>query len=117
MRNPGLLASGLVAAFLSVSCANGFARDTGLIFVGSELTDRLIVIDPETNRIVKQLITSRRPRDMHFNDDHNKLYVACGDDDTVDVIDVAKLEVVDRLATASGPAALRSMTGGAASMQ
>jgi YVTN family beta-propeller protein len=40
---------------------------------------------------------------MHFNGDHSKLYVACGDDDVIDVIDVATLEVVDKLATGSSP--------------
>ena len=50
-------------------------------------------------QIVKDIKTSRRPRDMHFNDDHSLLYVACGDDDVIDVIDVAKLEVVGKIAT------------------
>jgi hypothetical protein len=27
---------------------------------------------------------------MHFNADHSRLYVACSDDDAVDIVDVAK---------------------------
>src|SRR6185436_11789957 len=46
---------------------------------------------------------SRRPRDMHFSADRSKLYVACGDDDVIDIIDVAKLEVVGKLATGPSP--------------
>ncbi len=94
-----LLASGLIAAILSTPSSNGFAKDTGLIFVSTEKNNNVVVVDPEANKIVKYLKTSRQPRDMHFNDDHTKLYVACGDDNTIDIIDVAKLEVVGRLVT------------------
>jgi DNA-binding beta-propeller fold protein YncE len=41
---------------------------------------------------------------MHFNTDHTYLYIACADDDAIDIIDVAKLEVVGRL-TAPNPRA------------
>ncbi len=40
---------------------------------------------------------------MHFNADHTKLYVACGDDDVIDIIDVAKLEVIGKLTTGPSP--------------
>ena len=40
---------------------------------------------------------------MHFSADRTKLYVACGDDDVIDIIDVAKLEVVGKLATGPSP--------------
>jgi hypothetical protein len=43
--------------------------------------------------------SSGRPRGMHFNDDHTKLYVACGYASTIDIIDVARLAVVGRLFT------------------
>src|SRR5260370_14463811 len=105
MLIPWLLASGFVAAILSTASSNGFAKDTGLIFVSTEKNNNVVVVDPETNKIVKHLKTSRQPRDMHFNDDHTKLYVACGGDDTIDIIDVAKLEVVGRLVTGPRPEA------------
>src|SRR6202163_4713919 len=79
------------------------AKDTGLIFVSNEKTNNLIVIDPKTRQIVKDLKTSRRPRDMHFSADHSKLYVACGDDDVIDIVDVAKLEVIGRINTGPSP--------------
>jgi YVTN family beta-propeller protein len=56
--------------------------------------------DPEG---VKDLKTSRRPRDMHFSADRTKLYVACGDDDVIEIIDVAKLEVIGRIPTGASP--------------
>src|SRR5215475_3179056 len=77
------------------------AKDTGLIFVSNEKTNNLIVLDPKTYKVVKDLKVSRRPRDMHFSADHTKLFVACGDDDVIDIIDVAKLEVVGKLSTGS----------------
>src|SRR5258708_1727167 len=79
------------------------AKDTGLIFVSNEKTNNLIVIDPKTYQVVKDIKVSRRPRDMHFNADHTKLYVACGDDDVIDILDVAKLEVVRRIHTGPSP--------------
>ena len=79
------------------------AKDTGLIFVSNEKTNNLIVLDPKTYKVVKDIKTSRRPRDMHFSADRSKLYVACGDDDVIDIIDVAKLEVIGKLATGPSP--------------
>ena len=79
------------------------AKDTGLIFVSNEKTNNLTVIDPKTYKVVRDVKTSRRPRDLHFNADHTKLYVACGDDDVIDVIDMATLTVTAKLATGPSP--------------
>ena len=76
--------------------APSHCKDTGLIFVSNEKSNNLIILDPQTYQVVKDLKVSRRPRDMHFSPDHSRLYVACGDDDVIDVIDVAKLEVVGK---------------------
>jgi YVTN family beta-propeller protein len=40
---------------------------------------------------------------MKFVDDHRLLYVACGDDDVTDVIDVAKLKVTYHIPTGPSP--------------
>jgi YVTN family beta-propeller protein len=104
MRMLKLFTFGLIIAFLVAPSSGGLARNTGLLFASSERTDSVVIVDPETNRIIKYLKTSRRPRDMHFNTDHTYLYVACADDDAIDIIDVAKLEVVGRV-TASNPRA------------
>src|SRR5262244_2698289 len=103
MRILELFAFGLVIAFLTALSAAGLATNTGLLFVSSERTDSVAIVDQQTSRIVKYLKTSRRPRDMHFNTDHTYLYVACADDNAIDIIDVAKLEVVGRHLTASNP--------------
>src|SRR6185312_10110563 len=55
------------------------------------------VLDGETLKIVKTIPTARRPRGIIASPDHKEIYVACGDGDIIDVIDVAKLEVVRQL--------------------
>jgi len=86
----------LTTAVLAVplAVAPAVAKDTGLIFVSNEKSNNIIVLDPKTQKVVKDLKTSRRPRDMHFSADRSKLYVACGDDD---VIDVARFEPIRQL--------------------
>src|SRR5215471_17371361 len=79
------------------------AKDTGLIYVSNEKSNNIVVVDPKTGNVVKDIPVSRRPRDMHFNADHSKLYIACGDDDVIDVLDVATSKVVDKLVTGSSP--------------
>jgi PQQ-dependent catabolism-associated beta-propeller protein len=93
----------LFAAGLALTPLAAWSKDTGLIFVGNEKTNNIIVIDPKTYQVVKDIRVARRPRDMHFNSDHTKLYVACGDDDVIDIIDVAKLEVVGKLKSGASP--------------
>ena len=91
------------AAATIVLCAPALAKDTGLVFISNEKSNNIIVIEPKTYKVVKDLKVSRRPRDMHFSADHTRLYVACGDDDVIDIIDVAKLEVVGRIPTGPSP--------------
>jgi len=78
------------------------AEGTGNIFVSLERANEVVVLSPEHETIAR-IGTSRRPRDMHFNDDHTLLYVACGDDDVIEVIDVASLQVVDSIPTGPSP--------------
>src|SRR3954469_23373125 len=98
-----ILAFSLALVVPALAPGRSDAKDTGLIFVSNEKTNNLIVLDPKTYKLVKDIKTSRRPRDMHFNADRSKLYVACGDDDVIDVIDVGKLEVIGKLATGPSP--------------
>ncbi|MBI4923516.1 MAG: PQQ-dependent catabolism-associated beta-propeller protein [Devosia nanyangense] len=89
----------ILALFLTLPAV---AAGTGLIFVSTEKGNEIVVLDKDYT-IVKRIPTSRRPRDMHFNAAHTLLYVACGDDDSIDVIDVATLEVVDSIPTGPSP--------------
>jgi PQQ-dependent catabolism-associated beta-propeller protein len=80
------------------------AAPTRLVFVSNERSNDIAVIDPDKDdQIVKRIATAGRPRDMSFNQDHSRLFVACGDDDLIQVIDVAKLAVIDSIPTGPSP--------------
>lgn len=95
-----LLGAGLT---LALAAAPAAAAGTGQIFVANEGSKEVIVLSPKDYSRVKTIRTSRRPRDMHFNNEHTLLYVACGDDDVIDVIDVATLTVIDHIPTGPSP--------------
>lgn len=78
------------------------AAGTGNIFVSLEKGNEIVVLDKDYAEI-KRIPTSKRPRDMHFNQDRTQLFVACGDDDAIDIIDVQTLEVVDSVPTGPSP--------------
>jgi PQQ-dependent catabolism-associated beta-propeller protein len=80
------------------------AKGTGYVFVSNEKTNNIAVIDPkQDDKIIRWIPTSHRPRDMKFGDDRRLLYVACGDDDVIDVIDVTTLKVTDHIPTGPSP--------------
>ena len=94
----------LVPMLLVLLCSQAGAKGTGYVFVSNEKTNNIAVIDPKQDyRVIKWIDTSHRPRDMQFRDDNKQLLVACGDDDVIDVIDVANLKVVDHIPTGSSP--------------
>ena len=86
------LAGMMAAAALFYVCP-AYAAGTGYIFVSNEKTNNIHVLDPKDYSTIKVIDTSRRPRDMRLNADRTLLYVACGNDDVIDVIDVTKLTV------------------------
>src|SRR5690242_6094527 len=84
----------LVPAATLPASGRAFAGHTGYVFVSHEQTNDIAVIDPQQNyRIIRWISTSRRPREMRFRRNHRQLLVACEEDDVIDVIDVATLEV------------------------
>jgi YVTN family beta-propeller protein len=97
----------IVAAALTLvwPAAEALARSTGYIFVSSEDDDVVTVLQGGSLKKVKDIHTAQRPRGMGFSPDHRFLYVACGDGNSVDVIDVAKLKDVDRLFVGEDPEA------------
>ena len=63
----------LVAALLPRS-APAEAAGTGYLFVSNERSNNILVFDPANDyALVKDIKTSRRPRDMHFNMPHAAL--------------------------------------------
>jgi YVTN family beta-propeller protein len=86
---------------LAVSPA--FAKDTGYLFVSSEKDNNISVLDAKTFEVIKRIGTAARPRHLQFSPDRSKIYAACGDGSAIDIIDVAKLELVDRIAGIEDP--------------
>ena len=99
-----LLQTAALIGAASVLPRSAYAAGTGNIFISLEKGNQVVVLD-KTYAEIKRIDTSKRPRDMHFNADKTQLFVACGDDDTVDVIDVGTLEVVDSIPTGPSPEA------------
>ncbi|MBV9776171.1 MAG: hypothetical protein JO143_03885, partial [Acetobacteraceae bacterium] len=96
--------SAAIIVFWLCLAVGASARGTGYVFVSHEKTNNIAVIDPKQDyRIIQWIPTSHRPRDMKFRDGHRQLLVACGDDDVIDVIDVAKLAVTDHIPTGPSP--------------
>lgn len=92
----------LYTVFAIVLPLTAAALDTGRVFVSNEKSDEVYVFDTDFN-LIKKIETSQRPRDMKLNAERTLLYVACGDDDVIDVIDVDTLEVIDEIPTAPAP--------------
>lgn len=98
------LPSAAAALFALISTVSAEAAGTGYIFISNERTHNVIVLDPANDFAqVADIKTSRRPRDLQFSPDKTLLYVACGDDDVIDVIDISKMEVVDQIPTGRSP--------------
>lgn len=96
IKNDGEIMKKLIQLFISISLffiANVYANGTGYIFVSSEKDNSIMVLDGKTYAQVKTIETSDRPRHLAFNKDKTEIYAACGEGDSIDVIDIAKLEV------------------------
>jgi YVTN family beta-propeller protein len=79
----------MASAFTGSAAATARAKDSGRIFVSNEKSNNLLVLDPKTDKIVKEIRTARRPRVVHFSADRTQLYVACGDEEAIESVDVA----------------------------
>ncbi|NKC11860.1 MAG: beta-propeller fold lactonase family protein [Gammaproteobacteria bacterium] len=89
------------AALLSATAA--LAKDTGHLFISSEKDHAIRVLDGKTFKTIKDIRTAARPRHLQFNPDKTLIYAACGDGNAIDVIDVATLELIDRIGPIDDP--------------
>ena len=93
----GHLRSAFFVASLALGVADTAAKDTGRVFVSNEKSNTVSVLDGKTYAPVATIRTGKRPRDLKLNSERTRLYVACGDDNRIDVIDVVTLAVVDQI--------------------
>jgi YVTN family beta-propeller protein len=99
------IAKWTLLSFLGLGLSNvANARNTGYVFVSHERINAIAVIDPkQEDGVLKWISTCHAPREMKFRNDRTQMLVACRDDDVIDVIDVATLQVVDHIPTGRQP--------------
>jgi hypothetical protein len=68
MLTPRLLASGFLAATLSVGSANGFAKDTGVIYVAHGVGEDITVVDLKGKKSPVAIPVGRIPRGIVIDD-------------------------------------------------
>ena len=81
------------AVFTLTECAS--AKGTGLVFVANEKSNTITILDAD-HKVVKSFPTCGRPRGMHFTADRNGFFLACGDDDTIALYDIATRKLIKR---------------------
>jgi PQQ-dependent catabolism-associated beta-propeller protein len=81
------------AIFAASECAS--AKGTGLVFVANEKSNTITVLDAD-HQVVESFPTCGRPRGMHFTADRSGFFLACGDDDTIAIYDIATRKLTKR---------------------
>ncbi|MFO1349588.1 MAG: beta-propeller fold lactonase family protein [Gammaproteobacteria bacterium] len=93
----------LTGAFSILMASMVLAKDSGYLFISSEKDSVVTVLDGKSYSVIKKIGTAKRPRHLQFNPDRTLIYAACGNGNSIDVIDVGKLEVVDRITGIEDP--------------
>ncbi len=76
---------------------------TNMIYVTSESTDKVHVIDGNTNSLVTIIDVEKSPRGVAVNSESNTIYVTNQASDNISVIDGFKNTVVDTIAVGDTP--------------
>ncbi|HEY4050652.1 MAG TPA: beta-propeller fold lactonase family protein [Acidobacteriaceae bacterium] len=79
------------------------------LFVSNWASESVSVIDTATNRVIRTLHVGMNPNDMKLSSD-GRLFVACSNDNTIHVIDINSLQVIERLSTTLTPLAPEGST-------
>src|ERR1700679_1133717 len=93
-----IMALGLSLAgfLLSFDCAFAFRA-----YVSNEKGNPVSAIDPDKMEVIPTLKTGQRPPGIEVSRDGKFVYVAIGDDDTVQIIDTQSLSVVGELTSSA----------------
>jgi YVTN family beta-propeller protein len=97
MWRHGLL-FGMAAWLVTIAPASAF-----LAYVSNEKSNTVSVIDTNSWTVIKTIKVGQRPRGIEFTKDGKFVLVAVGDDDKIEVIDVATGQVVDSLPSGPDP--------------
>src|SRR6266699_2524551 len=74
-----------------------------IAYVSNEKSNTVSVIDTDKWAVVQTIKVGQRPRGIEFTKDGRFVMVAVGDDDTIQLIDATKQEVVDTLPSGPDP--------------
>lgn len=80
----------------------GFSNDGSMLAVVSATTNAVTIIQTATNRILGTVYLGRAPHEAVFTPDCREIWVAVRGENYVSVIDVARLQEVDRIPTSDG---------------
>ena len=79
------------------------------LFVSNWSSESVSVIDTNTNAVIRTLHVGMNPNDMKISSD-GRLFVACSNDNSVYVIDMRNVKVIERLSTTLTPLAPEGST-------
>ncbi len=88
--------AGLAGAVALCAATLAQAAGSGSLFVSSEKDDAVYRLNGTTYQSEAKIATAERPRHMMFSRDRKLIYVACGEGNSIDVIDIAQNRVVRR---------------------
>jgi YVTN family beta-propeller protein len=86
-----------------------FSPDGDTLFVSNWASKSVSVIDTRSNRVTGTIAVGSNPNDIKMAAD-GRLFVACSNDNTIQVIDVKKRMVVERISTTLTPQAPEGST-------
>ncbi|TIV05969.1 MAG: hypothetical protein E5W00_19015, partial [Mesorhizobium sp.] len=66
-----------------------------MAYVSNEKDNTMSVVDTGTMQVVKTVNVGQRPRGITISHDGKHIYLCASDDDSIEVIDTASLEIVD----------------------
>lgn len=81
----------------------GFAAQTGRIFVTNENGNTVTVIDGKANKVEGTIDIGKRPRGIGLSPDASELYVAVSDEDVIKVVDPQSLKILREFKAGSDP--------------
>src|SRR5215469_10370695 len=88
---------------LTLSMALSAEASAYTAYVSNERSNTVSVIDTNKWEVIKTIKVGQRPRGIAYTKDQKYVLVAVGDDDTIQMIDTATNEVVDKLPSGSDP--------------
>src|SRR6266478_7222582 len=92
-----------LVAGIAVWLAGTLPAGAFVAYVSNEKSNTVSVIDTDKWAVTKTIKVGQRPRGIEFTRDGRFVMVAVGDDDTIQLIDATKQEVVGTLPSGPDP--------------